>query len=207
MSDTVINSGSTVPSARVYQRDFLPRELKARRGKVIEAIGASAIAIVQGAPKNSTHDLFRQSNDFYYLTGVEVPHAYLLMDGKSGKSSLFLPHRSRELAEREGELLSSDNAQACRELVGVDEVIGPELLAQRLEGVTCLYTPFRQGEGLVSSWDTLQRARQDAMSDPWDGQPGPHQPFPLAPPGALPQGRDPRSCACAGCASPREEPE
>ena len=168
MSDTATSGGSTVPSARLYQRDFSPQELKARRDRVIETIGASAMAIVQGAPKNSTHDLFRQSNDFYYLSGVEVPHAYLLMDGRSGRSSLFLPHRSRELAEREGELLSSDNAQVCRDLVGVDEVLGPESLAQRLEGATCLYTPFRQGEGLVSSWDTLQRARQDAISDPWD---------------------------------------
>ena len=158
-------------SKRVYRGDFTAEEMKARRAKVVEAIGSSALAILQGAEKNATHDVFRQSNDFYYLTGVEVPHAYLLLDGRTGTASLFLAHRSRKLTEGEGELLSPENGDAYREAMGVDEVAGIESLAARLEGATTLYTPFRQGEGLVQSWDTLQRASQEAMSDPWDGRP------------------------------------
>jgi Xaa-Pro aminopeptidase len=155
---------------RLYSGDFAAGEMKGRRARVASAIGATAFAIVQGAAKNPTHDLFRQANDFYYLTGVEVPHAYLLIEGKTGKALLFLPHRSRELADREGELLSAENGAAWCDALGVDEVLGVESLAQRLEGVTTLYTPFRQGEELVMSWDTLQRASQDALSDPWDGR-------------------------------------
>lgn len=155
---------------RLYSGDFGAEEMKGRRARVASAIGASAFAIVQGAAKNPTHDLFRQANDFYYLTGVEVPHAYLLIEGKTAKALLFLPHRSRELADREGELLSAENGTAWRDALGVDEVLGVEALAQRLEGVTTLYTPYRQGEELVQSWDTLQRASQEALSDPWDGR-------------------------------------
>ena len=162
---------NSISERRVYGGDFSAEELKGRRARVAGAIGASALAIVQGAAKNPTHDLFRQANDFYYLTGVEVPHAYLLIEGKTAKSSLFLPHQSRELSEREGELLSPENGSAWREALGVDDVLGPEALAQKLEGVTTLYAPFRQGEELVMSWDTIQRAAQDAMSDPWDGRP------------------------------------
>ncbi len=163
--------GEATVSRRVYRGDFPAEEMKARRAKVVEAIGSSAHAVLQGAEKNATHDLFRQSNDFYYLTGVEVPHAYLLLDGKSGKTTLFLAHRTRAQTEAEGELLSPENAEAYREAMGIDEVAGIESLAARLEGVTTLYTPFRQGEGLLQSWDTLQRASQEAASDPWDGRP------------------------------------
>ena len=110
--------------ARLYSGDFSAEEMKGRRARVAAAIGSSALAVVQGAAKNPTHDLFRQANDFYYLTGVEVPHAYLLIDGKSGRACLFLPHRSRELADREGELLSAENGAAWRDALGVDEVLG-----------------------------------------------------------------------------------
>ncbi|MEK6237079.1 MAG: hypothetical protein N2C14_20410 [Planctomycetales bacterium] len=31
----------------------------------------------------------RQTNEFYYLTCIEVPHAYLLIDGKTRSSTLY----------------------------------------------------------------------------------------------------------------------
>ncbi len=61
-----------------------------RRKQVLETIGNQAVALVQGGPKEKAHDLFRQTNDFYYLCGVEVPHAYLLIDGRADASYLFL---------------------------------------------------------------------------------------------------------------------
>ena len=42
-----------------------------------------AIVLVQGAPNVQGFHVFRQSNTFYYLTGVESPHAYVLLDGTS----------------------------------------------------------------------------------------------------------------------------
>jgi Xaa-Pro aminopeptidase len=155
----------------MYQTDFTPEELAGRRRRVLEAIGSNAVALIQGGEKESAHDLFRQTNDFYYLTGVEVPHAYLLLDGRTGACGLYLPHQSRERAEREGEMLSADNAGTVRTLTGMDLIRGIEELAHELELVKVLYTPLRIGEGANMSWDTLQQAQQEVFSDPWDGRP------------------------------------
>jgi len=155
----------------MIQTDFSKEEFQARRAKVTQAIGPEAAALVRGSPKNRGHDVFRQNNDFYYLCGVEVPHAYLYLDGKNQTTTLFLPHQSAERRESEGEILSAENTDLVRELTGIDRVLGIEFLAQSLEGVQVLYTPARQAEGPAMSWDTLQRAQQEVTADPWDGRP------------------------------------
>src|ERR1044071_2891957 len=75
-----------------FRSDFPPEEFAARRAKVYESIGDGAIAVVQGAPSPAGYTRFRQSNEFYYLCGIEVPHAYLLLDGGSKRALLYLPH-------------------------------------------------------------------------------------------------------------------
>ncbi|HAV22162.1 MAG TPA: peptidase M24, partial [Bacteroidetes bacterium] len=49
--------------------------------RVYDAIGSNAVALAQGAPNAAGYTRFRQSNEFYYLCGLEVPHAYLLING------------------------------------------------------------------------------------------------------------------------------
>ena len=155
----------------MYQTDFSKEEFQARRESVYQAIGSEAAALLQGSPKNPDHDIFRQNNDFYYLCGVEVPHAYLYLDGKSRTTTLFLAHQSADRKENEGEILCVENADLGRELTGIDRVVGIEFLAQALERAQVLYTPLRQAEGPGMSWDTLQRAQQEVTADPWDGRP------------------------------------
>jgi len=155
----------------MFQKDFTPEELAGRRKRVLDAIGDDAVALIQGAEKEASHDLFRQTNDFYYLCGVETPHAYLLLDGRAQTSALFLPHQSRQRAENEGELLSADNAEAARALTGVDAVHGIEELGRFLDRASVLYTPLRIGEGAMMSWDTLQASQREVFADPWDGRP------------------------------------
>ena len=155
----------------MYQTDFSPEELAGRRKCILGVIGSDSLALIQGAEKGSAHDLFRQSNDFYYLSGIEVPHAYLLLDGRDASCALFLPHQSPERKEQEGEILSAENATAVRQLTGMDAVYGIEELSMLLEGARVLYTPLRMGEGAMMSWDTLRRAQQEITSDPWDGRP------------------------------------
>jgi Xaa-Pro aminopeptidase len=155
----------------MYQTDFPKQEFRARRTQVYTEIGSQAVALVQGSAKDPGHAVFRQNNDFYYLCGVEVPHAYLLLDGTSQTTTLFLAHQSQRQVETEGEILAAENADLCRELTGVDQVLGIEHLARHLERVGILYTPLRQGEGPGMSCDTLWRAQQEAYSDPWDGRP------------------------------------
>jgi len=161
----------------MFQTDFAPEDLAARRERVLDAIGPQAIALLQGAPKESGHELFRQSNDFYYLCGVAVPHAYLLLDGRDRSTTLYLPHQSAERAENEGRILSSDCPDQVAQRTGIERVLGPEALGSALARIAVLYTPMRGAETACKSWDTLQRARQEADSDPWYPQIGPTRGF------------------------------
>ena len=155
----------------MFQTDFPIEEFQARRERIYEAIGPDAVALLRGSAKSGGHDLFRQNNDFYYLCGVEVPHAYLLLDGKNRTSALYLAHQSKRLKEQEGEILSAENADRAQALTGVERVLPIESLAQALEHVRVLHTPARQGEGPGMSQDTLWRAQQEVASDSWDGRP------------------------------------
>jgi len=55
-----------------YQKDFPPDEFKARWEKVFNKIGSEAVAVVQGAPQTRGFMMPRQTNEFYYLCGIET---------------------------------------------------------------------------------------------------------------------------------------
>src|SRR5688572_16157934 len=83
-----------------FTDDLPPEEFAARRAKVIDRIG-DAVAILQGTIERPGEQPFRQSNQFYYLSGVEVPRAMLVIDGRVKRSTLYLPPRNtgRERAQ------------------------------------------------------------------------------------------------------------
>ena len=105
-----------------YQLDFPPEEFKARWEKVLDRIGDRAAAIVQGLPQTNGFIVPRQSNEFYYLCGIETPHSYLVLDGKARKVTLYLPPANQRLESAEGRVLSADDADLIRKLTRVDEV-------------------------------------------------------------------------------------
>ena len=159
-----------------FRSDFPPEEFAARRAKVFDAIGASAIAVVQGAPSPAGYTRFRQSNEFYYLSGIEVPHAYLLLDGASRRALLYLPHRNAGRERGEGRVLSAEDAEEVKKLSGIDDVYGTDLLAEHLaryaRGGTMrtLFTPFSPAEGSAMSRDLAVRVISDYAADPFDGR-------------------------------------
>jgi len=155
----------------MYQKVFAPETFAVRRRRVAERIGVQAVAVVQGARGPGSHDQFRQSNELFYLCGVEVPHAYLVIDGADGAAALFLPHQDRHSVEAEGERLSAENAERTRELTGVDRVAALEELPAALRRTAVVFTPLSPAEGARSSWDTLRRAQEEAEADPFDGGP------------------------------------
>jgi Xaa-Pro aminopeptidase len=163
--------------APLFTSDFPPEEFAARRAKVYEAIGKDGVALVPGALAPEGYLRFRQSNDFYYLCGVEVPHAYLLLDGASRRATLFLPHRNERRERSEGKLLSSEDAELVRKLSGVEAVAGTDLLGEALarygqRGATqALWVPLQPAEGLSVSRDGALRSVGEAGSDPLDGRP------------------------------------
>src|SRR4030042_80472 len=110
----------------MFETGFPAAELTERRSKVLDAIGDQALAVLQGADSSKAMGTFRQYNEFYYLCGIEVPHAYLVLNGKSRRSILFLPRASQIAKEHDGEAPSADNPACAKALAGVDGVRGPE---------------------------------------------------------------------------------
>jgi Xaa-Pro aminopeptidase len=161
----------------LFTTDFPPSEFAARRNAVYEAIGQDSIAVIQGAPSPVGYIRFRQSNEFYYLCGIEVPHAYLVLDGAARRATLFLPHRNEGRERGEGKMLSAEDADLVKKLSGIDAVSATDLLAEYLGRYTRgasarkLFTPFAPAEGFAVSRDLGIRTNTDAASDPWDGRP------------------------------------
>lgn len=157
-----------------FTTDFPPEEFAARRAKIFAAIGDN-IAVLQGAPSPPGYTRFRQSNEFYYLTGIEVPHAYLLLDGAQKVAALYLPHRNEGRERSEGKVLSAEDAEMIKQLSGLNGVFGSELLSEHLSRYSnlrrTLYTPFSPAEGAAMSRDLGVRSTADATTDAWDGLP------------------------------------
>jgi len=157
-----------------FTTDFPPQEFSQRRQNVMKAIG-DGLALIPGAASPQGYTRFRQSNEFYYLCGIESPHAYLLIDGAVKRTSLYLPHRNEGRERSEGKLLSAEDDSLIRHLAGVDAVYGVELLAEHLGrfargGEKNVYIPFQPAEGFAMSRDLAVRYNTDVASDPWDGR-------------------------------------
>ena len=157
------------------QLEITADEYAARRGRVFEAIGADALAIVQGAGAPRGFYPFRQSNEFSYLCGIAAPHAYLLLNGRTRQTTLYLPHRDARRAENDGEGFSAQDEDAVKHLSGVEMVAGPERLAADLAALLwrgpapALFTPLAPAEGTAATRDALFAGAAQAASDPWDG--------------------------------------
>lgn len=154
----------------MYQSDFSIEELRSRRHAVCAAIG-DATALVVGAPVSSGTMPFRQYNDFYYLCGVEVPQAYLALDGASGRATLFLPESEHLTVDSDDPLVCADAPDYVLQASGMDAVCGRSQLEGYLDGVSTLYTFTRGGEGPKACVRSLNDARTQIDADPWDRRP------------------------------------
>jgi Xaa-Pro aminopeptidase len=112
----------SIAVAQYHQTDFPPEEFRARHTRVFDEIGAAAVAVVQGMPQTEGFTLPRQHNTFYYLSGIETPGAYLLLDGRTRKATIYLPRRNPQLEAAEGRVLSAEDVELVRRVSGVDEV-------------------------------------------------------------------------------------
>lgn len=161
-----------------YQTDFSIAEFALRRTKIMEAIGENAVALIQGTAGDSGFSAFRQSNTFYYLTGLETDHGYLLINGKSRKTTLYLPHKASGREKSQGKILSAEDSDLLKTLTGVDAVKSIESLSSDFLWIglvrppaPSLYTPLQPAETGNDSRDELLAGQARAASDPWDGQP------------------------------------
>ncbi len=163
-------------SEHYYQTDFTKDEFMKRRAKLFEKIGKNAIAVIQGAKGTGDFNVFRQSNEFYYLTGIESPHAYLVLDGRNQRTAIYLPHRDVGREGNEGKILSAEDGELITELTGIDQVRAIEQLSQDLVGKgllrpppPLLYTPLSPAETGTDSRDELLAEQARVSANPWDG--------------------------------------
>lgn len=163
-------------AAQHYQTDFSAEEFRARWNDVFDEIGPDALALVQGAGKVRGFNFPRQYNNFYYLSGIETPHAYLLLDGSNREVVLFLPPRDEKLERSEGKILSAADVELVMQLTGVDDVrssaamSGDWLRDFGHDGTQHFYVQFSPSEGTGESRHEILLANQGIADDPWDGR-------------------------------------
>jgi Xaa-Pro aminopeptidase len=164
---------ASVASAQppVFTDALPPEEFAARRAKVFEQIG-DAVVVIQGTTELPSYHKFRQNNQFFYLTGVEVPRAILVMDGKTKTSTLFLFPRDERQERSEGPVLSPGPEAA--KLTGIDQVLPRDefatVVAQFEAGRRTLYMPHRlEALGAATPGYTAAHAKS-TLEDPWDGR-------------------------------------
>ena len=153
-----------------FQKDFSADELRSRRNRVMASM-ESGIAVVASSTDVPGFDSVRQSNDFYYLTGVEVPHAYLTMDASTGRSVLYLPPRDAKHEASDGPSLSDEDGAFVLYRTGIDEV---QPIAKLTGNVSALagqiWVMRTPAEGSRQCQDTLRHYQKAILADPLDGR-------------------------------------
>ncbi len=166
-------------AAPYYQTDFPPEEFKARWQQVFDKIGGNAVAVVQGVGPTAGFIFPRQTNEFYYLCGIETPQSYLLLDGRSRTVTLFLPPRNPQLESAEGKVLNADDAELVKKLTGVDEVRSTDTMrsdwisfrpGQGRSAPLNIYALFSPAEGNEQTRYEIVAANAGIAADYWDGR-------------------------------------
>ena len=178
------------PAAQHYQSDFPPEEFRARWKLVFDRIGDQAVAALQGVPMTNGYQLPRQHNSFYYLSGIETPGSYILLDGRTRRVTLYLPPRNAALEAAEGKVLSADDAELVKKLTGADEVLSTATMTEnnwpvgatggRGGGggrgapagprVQAIYAEFEPPEAYAQSRGELRTGDRSILNDPFDGR-------------------------------------
>ena len=165
---------ASVHTQQNFQIDFPPEEFQQRWDSVYSKIGDNAVAVVQGFSQPNGFVMPRQTNTFYYLSGIETPHAYLLLDGRTKKTTLYLPPANKKLEKSEGKLLSSEDGPLLRKLVGVDSVKPVDEMTKNfppdLKKKDIIYTMFSPAEGQGQTRHVLEVANALISKDYWDGR-------------------------------------
>jgi len=156
---------------RLFSDAFAPAEFAARRAQLMAAIG-DGVAIISGATEQANYEKFKQNKQFFYLCGVEVPRAMLLVDGRSKTSTLFLPARTPADDRSEGPLLAPGDE--ARRLTGIEAVVDRVQFDAAIKTIAAqgrhIYMPFREESIGAVATDRVRAHERATASDPWDGR-------------------------------------
>jgi Xaa-Pro aminopeptidase len=150
---------------------FDKAEYAARRAKFMEKI-PDGVAVIMGAQPLTSYHHYYQNNDVYYLCGVEIPNAVLVIDGIKKQTLLLYTANERNL-RNDG--LSADILADPTGITGVDQVLPIEELTNflgRLAGQTkVIYTPFEPEELMREcTQEKFRYLYRSMILNPWDGR-------------------------------------
>jgi len=161
-------SGSA--TAQTMWKYFSPGDFEARRQKLMEQIG-DGIAVLQGAELNEAYIKFRQDNNFYYLSGVEVPDAAMIIDGKNKKAYLFVPEETPNDIKAEAIIKPGDSSARVYKF---NRVLPKSRLGDFLRYLSGSGNPFyimtTPEETIEMSRDRCEMIRIRRQNDPWDSR-------------------------------------
>jgi Xaa-Pro aminopeptidase len=131
-----------------------------------------ALVLVRGAFLDGQQRRFRQTNEFYYLTGLEIPGCYLLADAATAETTLYVPHRDPKREREEGPQLTADDADALMAHTGAERIMSVDRLAADLGQLLFrsrrpAYVPLAASEGERTTRDSALAALGHAATDPF----------------------------------------
>jgi Xaa-Pro aminopeptidase len=146
-------------------------EYAARRQRLMDEI-SDGIAIIPGATTPVAENRFFQSNDFLYFTGIEAPDAWLVVDGVSRRSTLFL---TLDEHDARGQGIPPELVTDPVGFSGIEEALPFEemdsFLAERAREIGVFYLSHRPEELPGMNTDEVFEAFQRTVaSNPFDGR-------------------------------------
>lgn len=149
---------------------FDKSEYAARRSALFEKT-PDGIVVVLGATQTTGGEFF-QNNDMMYYSGVEIPDAALIMDGRSKTSTLFFTISERG-ARNEG--ISLDLVRNAAAVTGIERVAPMEQFSPTLTRLAnsgaVLYTSFKPEElARENSAEKFTTLQNTMTLNVWDGR-------------------------------------
>jgi len=149
---------------------FDKAEYAARRAKLVEKLPDGVIVLLGATPTTGAE--FFQNNDMMYFTGVEIPNAALIIDGRSKTSTLFFTI-SDSGARNEG--ISLDLVRNTAAVTGIERVAPIDqftpALARLAGSGAVVYTSFKPEELMrEASAEKLATLQNTMTLNLWDGR-------------------------------------
>ena len=110
-----------------YAAELQPKEVyRARRKRLLEKVGGGSVVLWGAGDDRGYGDVgtFRQSSGFFYVTGVELPNAVMVLRPGEGGDLLFLPPRNPNVEQWTGPKWGPGEDAA--EELGFDEVLSTQ---------------------------------------------------------------------------------
>lgn len=150
---------------------FNRTEFAARRSRLMEKIGDGAAVILGARTPAGDHD-FRQGHDFFYLTGLELPDAVVVVDGRRKESVLFF---TMDEATADSYAIPLDLIRTPGDYSGIERALPAEQFDAQLAGFVnrnrIIYTMFKPEElGRENSNEKFNALQKSMTLEAWDGR-------------------------------------